>query len=84
MPSWWIKDVQVTLHYRDVQGVWLQDSGKAIAQVRIVGTHTLTARAVNVQTSTELATKTAPKTATQKRQRHLDPSLMGAGVFQHH
>jgi hypothetical protein len=87
MPSWWIKDVQFTLHYRDVQGVWLQDSGKAVAQVRIVGTHTLTARALNVQTSTELASKTAPQAVpatARKRTRRNNSALLGAGVFPNH
>jgi len=82
-PSWWIKDLQVTLHYKDVDGLWLQDSTQAVAQVRIVGRHVLTSRALNVRTDMALASKTAPQKATQQRRRRLDPSLVGAGVFQH-
>jgi hypothetical protein len=81
-PSWWVKDVQLTLHYRDMEGVWLQDSGRAIAQVRIVGTHTLSSRALDVRTGGELASK-AKIAAPRKTARHVDPSMMGTGVFRH-
>lgn len=81
-PSWWVKDVQLTLHYRDMEGVWLQDSGKAIAQVRVVGTHTLSSRALDVRTGSELARKIQPPTP-RKSSRHIDPSMMGSGVFRH-
>jgi hypothetical protein len=80
-PSWWVKDVQLTLHYRDMEGVWLQDSGRAIAQVRIVGTHTLSSRALDVRTGSELASKA--KVAPHKATRRMDPSMMGTGVFRH-
>jgi hypothetical protein len=86
-PSWWVKDVQLTLHYADIDGVWLQDSGQAIAQVRLVGKHTLTSRAINVHTDTALASNSAQRRLAianaQKRNRRVDPSLLGAGVFQH-
>lgn len=78
-PSWWIKDVQLTLHYRDLQGVWIQDSAQAIAQVRIVGKHTLTSRALDVRTDVTLASSTPAR----KRARRTDPALLGAGVFRH-
>jgi hypothetical protein len=80
-PSWWVKDVQLTLHYRDMQGVWLQDSGKAVAQVRLVGTHTLTQRSVDVRTRAEMAKKSAAPASATKRNRRVDPALLGTGVF---
>ena len=84
-PSWWIKDLQVTLHYRDMEGVWLQDRTEAVAQVRIVGRHVLTGRALDVRTDSEMASKFAPKSVRQKqRTRRVDPALLGAGVFQQH
>jgi hypothetical protein len=79
MPSWWIKDVQLTLHYREMEGVWVQDSGQAIAQVRIVGKHTLSSRAVDVRTQTAVASSTPAR----KHTRRTDPALLGAGVFSH-
>ncbi len=80
-PSWWIKDLQVTLHYREFQGFWLQDSTQAVAQVRVVGKHTLTARALDVRTDATLAEK--GQLPAQKRARHMDPALLGAGILRH-
>jgi hypothetical protein len=82
-PSWWIKDLQVTLHYRDMDGLWLQDRTQAVAQVRIVGKHTLTARALDVRTGTELAARSVSQPVRTKRTRRVDPALLGSGVFQH-
>ena len=82
-PSWWIKDVQITLHYRDIQGVWVQDSTKAVAQVRIVGKHTLASRAVDVRTNSVIAAKSDLQKASTRRKRRVDPAMLGAGVFQH-
>lgn len=79
LPSWWIKDLDVTLHYRDVDGLWLQDSTVAVAQVRLVGKHTLTARAVDVRTGSVEAVK-HPIPA----RRRPNPALLGAGVFENH
>jgi hypothetical protein len=83
-PSWWIKELQVTLHYREFEGLWLQDAAEAVAQVRVVGKHTLTARALNVRTDSALASTAVVGTAAQKRSRRVDPALLGAGVFRNH
>lgn len=82
-PSWWIKDVQVTLHYREMDGLWLQDRSQAVAGVRIVGKHTLTARALDVRTGSEMAARTVSQPIRTKRTRRVDPALLGSGVFQH-
>lgn len=81
-PSWWIKDLQVTLHYKDIDGLWLQDSAEAVAQVRLVGRHVLTSRAMNVRSDFAVAAKTEPDQ--RKRTRRTDPALLGAGVFARH
>ena len=78
MPSFWIKDLQVTLHYKNVEGIWLQDSAEAIAQVRLAGRHVLTTRSLDVRTGTALADSKNPA---RKQQRRNDPALLGAGVF---
>jgi len=78
-PSWWIKDIQLTLHYREIQGLWLQDSTQAVAQVRVVGKHTLTARALDVRTDTVMAGNGQQQA--RKRVRRVDPALLGAGVM---
>ena len=43
-PSWWLRRVRVKLTFSEVGGAWLQTSMEAIADVRIVGPHTLTSR----------------------------------------
>jgi hypothetical protein len=43
-PSWWLTKVRVKLVFADLQGTWLQISMEAVADVRIVGPHTLTSR----------------------------------------
>lgn len=86
-PSWWIKDVQVIVHYREIAGLWLQDATEAVADVRLVGKHTLTERALNVQTDTEVAGNTdvgRKSVAAHHGRRRVDPALLGAGVFQQH
>lgn len=46
-PSWWLKTVRVKLVFADLDGVWLQKSMEAVADVRMVGAHTLTSRIVD-------------------------------------
>lgn len=51
-PSFWIKNLNVTLNYGEVNGVWVQTSTKAVAEVRVVGPHVLTSRELDVQRAT--------------------------------
>jgi len=41
-PSWWLKKVHVKFTFADFDGSWLQASMEAVADVRIIGPHTLT------------------------------------------
>jgi hypothetical protein len=43
-PSWWLKSVRVKLSFGDLSGTWLQTSMEAVADVRLLGFHTLTSR----------------------------------------
>lgn len=54
-PSWWLKRVHVILLFADFHGAWLQASMQAVADVRIVGQHTLTSRSVDYRRSDEVA-----------------------------
>jgi hypothetical protein len=45
-PSWWVRDVSVTLIYGDVGGMWLQTATEATADVRILGRTTMVSRDV--------------------------------------
>jgi len=45
-PSWWVKDVRLTLLYGEVDGMWLQTGLQATARVRILGPHRVVAHDV--------------------------------------
>lgn len=59
-PSFWIKNLNVTINYGQVNGVWVQTSTKAEADVRIAGPHVLTSRELDVQTATFNARAQSP------------------------
>jgi hypothetical protein len=61
-PSFWIKKLNVTLNYGEVNGVWLQTSTQAIADVRLAGPHVLTSRDIDVQRATISARQQSPAT----------------------
>jgi hypothetical protein len=54
-PSWWLKTVRVRLVFAELQGVWVQKSMEATADVRIVGAHTLTSRILDYRREAEVA-----------------------------
>jgi Outer membrane lipoprotein-sorting protein len=66
-PSFWIKNLNVTINYGEVKGVWLQTSTQATADVRIVGPHVLTSRELDVQTAAVSARVHTPAKATTRR-----------------
>jgi hypothetical protein len=66
-PSFWIKNLNVTINYGEVKGVWLQTSTQATADVRIAGPHVLTSRELDVQTATFNARTQAPAKAGNRR-----------------
>ena len=49
-PSWWLKNLHVTINYDAVNGIWLQHDTKAVADVRFAGRQVLTLREVDVRT----------------------------------
>ena len=54
-PSWWLRRVRVKLVFAEVEGTWLQTSMEAVADVRIVGPHTLTSRILDYRGEGEVA-----------------------------
>jgi hypothetical protein len=54
-PSWWLKKVQVKLTFADRGGTWMQTDMEAVADVRIVGPHTLTSRILDYRTADQVA-----------------------------
>jgi len=54
-PSWWIKKVRVKLAFDDRGGTWMQTDMEAVADVRIVGPHTLTSRILDYRAADQVA-----------------------------
>ncbi len=69
-PSFWIKNLNVTLNYGEVNGVWVQTSTQAVADVRVAGPHVLTSRELDVQRATYSAKAQAPSMIRSQRSRH--------------
>lgn len=54
-PSWWLSKVRVKLGFDDRGGTWLQTEMEAVADVRIVGPHTLQSRILDYRTTDQVA-----------------------------
>jgi hypothetical protein len=86
-PSWWVKNVKLSLMFGPVGGMWLQTGTQAVANVRFLGQHTMVARDVNYQLPTQVAALSAPRVAVVSppvqvaavKKRPMRPAL-GAGV----
>jgi len=63
-PSWWLKKINVKLTFDDRGGTWMQIGMEAVADVRIVGPHTLTSRILDYRTADQVA---SIQTITHKR-----------------
>ncbi len=72
-PSWWIHNLQITINYGAVQGIWTQLATKAVADVRLLGTNTLTSREVNLQTATVDAMNRLPNRSGEQRRSYIAP-----------
>ena len=55
VPSWWLKSVRVKMAFAEIEGTWLQTSMEAVADVRIVGPHTLSSRILDFHGEAEVA-----------------------------
>ena len=70
-PSWWLKKVRVKLAFGDVEGTWLQTNMEAVADVRILGPHTLTSRILDYRGTDVVALKTsAPSDMRSRGRKH--------------
>jgi hypothetical protein len=59
-PSFWVKNLNLTINYAQVKGVWLETSTHAVAEVRFAGTHVLTSRELEVRRATLSARANKP------------------------
>jgi hypothetical protein len=65
-PSWWLKKVRVKLVFADLEGMWMQTNMEAVADVRIVGAHTLISRILDYRGEAQVAA--SPISATIRKQ----------------
>jgi hypothetical protein len=72
-PSWWIKRLQITIEYGNVDGMWLQRSTSARAEVRLIGSRTLVGRDVSYKMGAVVAS-----TEKSRTQRYSQPSALAA------
>jgi len=66
-PSWWLKKVRVKLTFADLDGTWLQTGMEAVADVRILGPHTLTSRILDYRGAEVASTRTHVRSADRKQ-----------------
>jgi outer membrane lipoprotein-sorting protein len=66
-PSWWLKSVRIKLSFGDFSGAWLQTSMEAVADVRLLGFHTLRSRILDYRGSDISASIKLAPTRTQVR-----------------
>ena len=69
-PSMWLKGLTLTLTYGQVNGIWVQTSTRAVAEVRFVGTHVLTSRELDVQPASLNARSQPPAPSHPRRNPH--------------
>lgn len=80
-PSWWVKNLNVVIDYGRADGVWLPLATRATADVRLVGTHILTSKDVEVHAATENAKLSpVPRRAPQRNgsRRSIDQAAVWA------
>ena len=58
--SWWLKKVRIKFVFADLDGIWVQTSMEATADVRIIGAHTLTSRILDYRREDEVAATPVP------------------------
>jgi hypothetical protein len=66
-PSWWLKSIHVTLAFGDLGGNWLQTNIEAVADVRFLGSHTLTSRILDYRGTDVTASRTLPAHIANRR-----------------
>jgi hypothetical protein len=78
-PSWWLKKVQVTMHYGDIGGVWAPLSTQALADVRWFGKRLFTSRELAGSVGSTVAESQPPNTM-RHRTYVTAPAVVGATI----
>jgi hypothetical protein len=77
-PSWWVKDVRLSVEFGEISGVWTQTATDAVAEVRWLGKYKVNGRATKLETVIDLATN-RPQKKTSPRNRYNFPAEMVYG-----
>ncbi len=80
-PSWWLRNLQITINYGAINGIWTQLATKAVADVRLLGTNILTSRAVDLHTTALDAKNQMPKRAGESRNRTPREAVANTAVW---
>lgn len=83
-PSWWLKKVDMTIHYGEAAGMWLPTGTYAVADVRFFGKHVLTSQAVNIKTVDQSVRAIVPARPTSDGRRTRNGTLaplVGTGIY---
>jgi hypothetical protein len=80
-PSWWVKDVTLTVVFGEIGGVWTQTNTSAIANVRIIGKYTVTGNATNLQPASADAANRPPRKLPTRTRPHAPTAVLYPGVL---
>lgn len=75
-PSFWVKDVHLTLNFNEVAGMWMQTETHAVARLRFGGEYKLTSHDLNYDVTRELAANARPA----KQHRRHSSAIIAAGI----
>jgi len=76
LPSWWLKAVTLRMEFSDQGGTWIQTSMEAVADVRLVGRHTLKSQTVDFRPTSSFAKNTSPNPKLRQGMKNLPASLV--------
>jgi Outer membrane lipoprotein-sorting protein len=80
-PSWWVKDVRLSVQFGEIGGVWTQTATDAVADVRWFGTYKVNGRATKLETVTDLAANRPPRKGQPKTRRNIPIEGLYDGVL---
>lgn len=79
-PSFWLKEVRLSMDFNRVAGMWLRTTTEAVASVRFFGKHSMKAHDLRYETGTVVAAARRPKptrTASARRAILTAPAVTG-------
>ena len=68
-PSFWLKEVRLSMDFSNVEGMWLRTASQAVANVRFFGEHSMLERDLKYETAPIVAADTPPNRTRMARAR---------------